>query len=125
MEGENLFQLSLELDQSGLVWCPEIGDEVSERNNPGKTAILVDPQGLSPNELREYFLWLPNTEQLVTQFEARQAIIYHAGVNQKLLYEAVVRSRYGVIEALGESLRLALGKALHALLLKNVSEAVH
>lgn len=119
---EDFIRLSLRLDQSGLVWCPEIGDEVSERTEPTKVSILVDPQGLTPKDLREHFVWLPTTEQLVTQFEARQAFIYHAGITEQLAYEAVIKSAIGVIETQANSLRLAFGKALELLLTKRVDE---
>ena len=117
--------ISLELDRSGLVWYPEIGDEVTERSTLERVSILVDPQGLTPSELRNNFLWLPTTEQLVEQFEARQALIYHAGINTSLLYEAVIRTSEGVIEACGHSLRLAFGLALQELLKNATTEVIH
>jgi len=118
-------KMSFELDRAGLIWYPEIGDEVSFRSTPEEVSIFVDPQGLTPKELREHFLWLPNTEQLVHQFEARQAVIYHAGVNQSFAYEAVIKTAQGVIEAAGESLRLAFASALYELLNAQHKELVH
>lgn len=117
--------ISIELDKSGLVWHPEIGDEVLDRVSFAKVSILVDPQGLSPRELRGSFLWLPTVEQLVQQFEARQALIYHAGVTQALKYEAVIRTSFGVIESKASTLREAFGLALNDLLRSNTNEAVH
>lgn len=117
--------ISIELDKAGLVWHPEIGDEVLERGNHQRVSILVDPQGLSPRELRGNFLWLPTVEQLVQQFEARQALIYHAGVDKTLKYEAVIRTNFGVIESKASTLREAFGLALSDLLKSNTSEAVH
>ena len=117
--------ISLELDKSGLVWHPEIGDEVTERENVGKVSILVDPRGMTPVELRSTFVWLPNTEQIVQQLEARQALIYHAGITQSLLYETVVRTSFGVIETAANSLRLAFAQALRDVLTKSASEVVH
>lgn len=108
--------VSLGLDRAGLVWYPEIGDEVSIREEPERISILVDPQGLTPSDLRRQFVWLPTTEQLVTQFEARQALIYHAGVSSSLDYEAVIKTGLGMIETRATSLRLAFGKALNVLL---------
>jgi len=116
MEGLEFINISFELDQAGLVWYPEIGDEVSERTNLEKVSILVDPQGLTPIELRENFVWLPTTEQLVRQFEARQALIYHAGITERLIYEAVIRTQEGMIETEAPTLRLAFGQALQAML---------
>lgn len=117
--------ISKELDRAGLVWHPEIGDEVTQRPVFEKVSILVDPHGLTPRELRESFLWLPNTEQLVAQFEARQALIYHVGLNSSLCYEAVIRTTAGVIETAAHTLRLAFGKALQELLANSVTERLH
>lgn len=117
--------ISLELDQSGLVWHPEIGDEVTERKNLERVSILVDPHGMTPSELRTTFVWLPNVEQIVQQLEARQAMIYHAGINQTLLYETVVRTSFGVVETSARSLRVAFAKALRDVIAKASSEVVH
>lgn len=108
--------LSLELDRSGLIWHPEIGDEISIRDDLERVSILVDPQGLTPKELRQQFLWLPNTEQIVQQLEARQALIYHAGINETFIYEAVVKTIDRVIETSAMNLRLAFGLALQEIL---------
>ena len=117
--------VSFDLDRSGLIWLPEIGDEVASREKLDQISILVDPQGLTPKELRRYFLWLPTVEQLVQQFEARQAFIYHAGITQSLKYETVIRTAEGVIETTAPSLRVAFGRALHELLTHKTSEAIH
>ena len=121
----DIIPISLELDRSGLVWHPEIGDEVTERINLDKVSILVDPHGMKPSELRSTFVWLPTVEQLVQQLEARQALIYHAGINQTLLYEAVVRTSFGVIETSASSLRSAFGKALRDVIQKATNEVIH
>lgn len=112
----NFIVLSIDLDKSGLVWCPEIGDEISVREDPELVSILVDPKGMSPSQLRKQFIWLPTVEQLVMQFEARQALLFHAGLNSALSYEAVIKTTVGMIEAQAATLRLAFGKVLHALL---------
>lgn len=114
-EGE-FIEVSMVLDEDGLVWHPEIGDEVADREKPEKVSVLVSPQGHTPHELRERFLWLPTVEQLVTQFEARQALVYHAGVNERLLYEAIIRTSEGLISTAAKTLRIAFGLALHKLL---------
>ena len=117
--------ISRDLDKSGLVWHPEIGDEVAERVDMERVSILVDPLGLTLNELRDSFLWLPTVEQLVQQIEARQALIYHAGINEKMGYEAVLKTHCGVIQASAATLRSAFGKALGQLLLRAESGLVH
>jgi len=117
--------VSVELDRSGLVWHPEIGDEVTERSSLERVSILVDPHGMTPSELRSSFLWLPTVEQLVQQLEARQALIYHAGITQTLLYETVIRTSFGVIETSASTLRAAFGKALRDVILKASTEIVH
>lgn len=121
----DLIVVAVTLDRSGLIWHPEIGDEVALRPEMNRVSILVDPQGMTPTELRSSFMWLPTTEQLVEQLEARQAIIYHAGLNGSFSYETVIRSAYGVIEATANSLRVAFGKSLASLLSKTVTEQVH
>lgn len=118
-------EISLELDDAGLVWHPEIGDEVIDRDSFGKVSILVDPQGLSLNELRETFLWLPTVEQLVEQFEARQAVLFHAGITSQFDYEAVLRTNIGLIETKAETLRVALAKALNMLLSDSTPAHIH
>ena len=125
MLNQEVIEASLKLDEAGLIWHPEIGDEVAERSRLEKVAILVDPQGLPPSELRKSYLWLPSVEQLVEQFEARQALIYHAGITEALAYQAVIRSEVGVIEASAASLRVALSKALESLLVKVSGGFVH
>jgi hypothetical protein len=122
---EQLISLCLDLDKSGLIWCPEIGDEVAERGHFDKVSVFVDPQGLTPSELRNFFIWMPTVEQLVSQFEARQALVYHAGVNKSLSYEAVIKTSIGVIETSAPNLRLAFGKALHEILNNSQSEMIH
>ena len=124
MEGE-IITVSLELDQAGLIWNPEIGDEVSQRSSLSRVSIFVDPQGLSPRELRASFVWLPTVEQLVEQFEARQALIYHAGITSSMIYEAVIRSSAGMIQTCAASLRIAFGKALKELLANHTSGELH
>lgn len=113
-------EISLDLDQAGLIWHPEIGDEVSERVSLDRVSILVDPQGLTPGELRSSYIWLPTLEQIVQQFEAREAMIYHVGVNQSFAYEAVIRTKEGLIETQAHNLRVAFGEALRELLVDDV-----
>ncbi len=117
-----------DLELAGLVWRPEIGDEVSDRNRPEAVSILVDPQGMTPIELRSTFLWLPTIEQMIQQFEARQAILFHAGLEvsaQNLYYKTVVQSQVGNIESRAESLRVSVGMALRNLLLANHTEQLN
>lgn len=125
MKTTEVIDVSLGLDEAGLVWHPEIGDEVADRSKLERISILVDPHGLSPKELRSTFLWLPSVEQLVAQFEARQALIYHAGITEAMLYQAVVQAHGRMIEAAAPSLRVALGRALQQLLQKITGDFVH
>ena len=117
-----------DLELAGLVWRPEIGDEVSDRNRPTLVSILVDPQGMTPTELRSTYLWLPTIEQMVQQFEARQAILFHTGLEvdaRNLYYKTVVQSQVGSIESRAESLRVSVGMALRNLLLANHTEQLN
>jgi len=111
--------LAYDLEIAGLTWHPEIGDEVADREGKQPVAILVDPQGLTPLELRSLYVWLPTVEQLIQQFEARQAILFHAGLElteTEASYKTVIQARFGHIESRAESLRSSLGLALRDLL---------
>lgn len=125
MIGDDLIFISYELDKNGLVWHPEIGDEVIERREEARVSILVDPQGLSPEQLREAYLWLPTMEQLVSQIEVRQGLLYHVGKTTDKEYETVVKTAIGLIRTQADSIRTALGLALKDLLAHSVSEVVH
>ena len=124
----SFIQVAGQLELAGLVWQPEIGDEISYRKEPEMVSILVDPQGMTPIQLRSSYLWLPSVEQMVVQLEARQAILFHAGLelNEKALgYKTVIQSPIGAIESCAESFRLSMGLALKGLLLADSSEIVH
>ncbi len=111
-----------DLELAGLIWRPEIGDEVTNKKEKDLISIFVDSQGLSTEELRSSFLWLPTVEQLVHQFEARQAILFHAGFElseKNMCYKTVIKAPVGHIEQKAESLRLAMGMALRELLLSD------
>ncbi|MFN8391522.1 MAG: hypothetical protein U0136_14635 [Bdellovibrionota bacterium] len=125
MAAPDYIPIAIELERSGLVWEPEIGDEVADRGKVKRVSILVDPRGLSPQELRDSFIWIPTVEQLVQQLEARQAMIYHAGVTQSLIYQAVVRTSFGVVETSAQSLRGAFAKALKSVIESSVAEILH
>lgn len=117
-----------DLELAGLVWRPEIGDEVSDRRRPDAVSILVDPQGMTPLELRSAYLWLPTIEQMIHQFEARQAILFHTGLeisDKELFYKTVLQSQVGPIESKAETLRLSVGIALRTLLLVGQPEQVN
>ncbi|RMG44403.1 MAG: hypothetical protein D6719_01935 [Candidatus Dadabacteria bacterium] len=127
MSYPGFINIAEELEIAGLVWRPEIGDEVSPRKNYDKVSILVDPQGMTPDELRETYLWLPTVEQMVTQFEIRQAIIFHLGLElseASMCYKTVIQSPAGPIETRAQDIREAVGLALRDLLLSNES-SVH
>jgi hypothetical protein len=113
-------EVAFDLEQVGLVWQPSLGDEVSFRDQPEKFTVIVDPSAMPDYELREMYLWLPKTEQLVNQLEARQAVLCHAGLElteTKICYRAVVQIKSISFEAEGPSLRSALGLSLRELLL--------
>ena len=120
--------LAEDLERAGLIWQPEIGDEISPRIDKQIVSILVDPQGMTPKQLRSSYLWLPNLEQIIHQFEARQAFLYHAGIEineSSLYYKTVVRSQIGLIESQAEDIRMSLGLALKNLLTGNKNDHLH
>lgn len=124
----SLLSIAEDLDHAGLFWLPEIGDEITPRVEPGRVSILVDAQGMTPGQLRSVYLWLPNTEQLVHQLEARQAILSHAGLEMSecgMCYTSVVRVARATFEARAESLRASLAKVLRRLLLNQQSDEFH
>lgn len=125
MGKEDYIDISFELDKQGLVWHPEIGDEVSLRGSDKNVSILVDPNGMSPKELRDSFIWLPNVEQLVDQIEARQGLIFHAGITEGLEYEAIVKIHFGLIEAKAASLRVVFGKVLNSIISSCLTVPLH
>lgn len=117
-----------DLEIAGLIWKPEIGDEVWDRSERNMISILVDPQGMSPSELRATYLWLPTVEQMVDQFEARRAIIFHVGLElseSELCYKTVIKASHGPIESKAESMRNAIGIALRDLLLTGSRELIN
>lgn len=121
MDFKSYIDVALGLEGAGLIWQPEIGDEVSFRERWEAISILVDPQGMTPKELRSTYLWLPTVEQLVTQLESRQAILFHAGLDLSegsLEYKAIIEARSTHIEVKGMTLRTALGLGLCELLNK-------
>ena len=120
IESPTLIVIAEDLEQAGLVWQPEIGDEISDRIRKKEIAILVDPRGMTPSELRTMYLWLPTVEQLVEQVEARQAVLCHLGIElaeNDLCYKTVIKAKMREIESRGESLRVSLGAALRDLML--------
>jgi hypothetical protein len=128
-EGRAFLQIAEDLELAGLIWSPEIGDEVSYRVKPEMISILVDPQGMSPDELRSTFMWLPTVEQLLWQVEARQAILFHAGLelsHTSLSYKTVIQAPPSrQVEATSSSLRASMGLAVRDLLLKASTDNLH
>lgn len=124
----NFLQVAEDLELAGLVWAPSIGDEIADRAKKELVSVLIDPQGLTPSELRASFLWLPTLEQMVTQFEARQTILYHAGLDlseTSLHYRTVIKSPVGEFETMAGSLRESMGIALRSLLLADQQGNFH
>lgn len=119
MSNLHFLDIAEDLELVGLVWHPEIGDEVSDRKEPENVSVLVDPSGLTPRELRSIFLWLPSVEQMVLQLEARQAILAHTGLElteSQLFYKTIIKSPLGEFESKGGSLRSSMGLVLRDLL---------
>ena len=109
--------VSGKLDVAGLIWHPEMGDEIALRDNPHKVSILVDSGGLTPGQLRRLYLWLPTVEQLAGQIEARQTKIEHLGLTDRFSYRLVLRHRLQhKIETEQKTIKLAFGFGLWELL---------
>ncbi|RIL08560.1 MAG: hypothetical protein DCC75_08570 [Proteobacteria bacterium] len=125
---EKFLKVAEDLELAGLVWSPEIGDEVAERVKLSSVSILVDPQGMTPDELRTIFLWLPTVEQMVLQLEARQAVLSHTGLElsrHSMFYKTILETSLGPIESKAASLRMSVGLALRTFLLNGSPESVH
>jgi hypothetical protein len=121
---EKFIYVAQDLETAGLFWHPEVGDEVTDRDLKNPVSILVDPQGLSPEELRSSFLWLPTVEQMIYQCEARQAVLFHAGFemsSKSCGYKTVIQAPVGHIESCAESFRISLGLALRDLLMSDAT----
>jgi hypothetical protein len=121
---DKFIYVAQDLETAGLFWHPEVGDEVTDRTLKNPVAILVDPQGLSPDELRSSFIWLPTVEQMIQQFEARQAVLFHAGfemTGRVCGYKTVIQAPVGHIESCAESFRISLGLALRGLLMNDTT----
>jgi hypothetical protein len=128
MSSLTFVHIASELESAGLLWKPEIGDEIAPRQAKNTVSILVDPEGMSPRQLRETYLWLPNAEQIVEQIEVRQGILYHTGLELsqgELLYKTVIRAQIGLIESVGENFRVSLGRALKNLLVGKEESPLH
>ena len=128
MTAGRFLEIASDLECAGLLWQPEIGDEVADRSDQNFVSILIDPQGMSPIELRSTYLWLPTVEQIIYQFEARQAVLFHAGfelTEQKYGYKTVIQTPRGHIETLAESFRASLGIALRNLLLNDQGAVIN
>lgn len=125
MSLSSFIPIARDLEDVGLLWHPEIGDEVLNRDDPSLVSILVDPQGMTPGKLRATYMWLPSVEQMVFQVEARQAILFHAGLElleRSVAYKTILKAQSTRVERTAESLRDALGLALRDLLLGRSSD---
>jgi len=121
---DKFIYVAQDLETAGLFWHPEVGDEVTDRALKNPVSILVDPQGLSPEELRSNFIWLPTVEQMIYQCEARQAVLFHAGFEMtgKICgYKTVIQAPVGHIESCAASFRISLGLALRDLLMSDAT----
>lgn len=119
---ETFIYVAQDLEVAGLLWHPEVGDEVADRDGRSPIAILVDPQGMTPEELRSTYIWLPTVEQIILQFEVRQAVLFHAGLEfteKRVCYKTVLHMQNGHIESMADSFRVSLGLALRDLLISD------
>ena len=120
-----LLDLAEDLELVGLVWHPEIGDEVANKKEREQISVLFDTCGLTPRELRSVYLWLPNVEQMVAQLEARRAILFHTGLeltDSEVFYKTIIKSPAGEFESRANSLRLSVGFVLRDLLASNEAD---
>jgi hypothetical protein len=121
-------EIAHQLEGAGLIWQPEIGDEITERPKLSSVSILVDSKGMTPRQLREQYLWLPTVEQMVNQLEARQALLFHIGIevgDSSFCYKTVVQSAGRSIERMAFSVRQSMGLALRDLLLDKGLDQLH
>jgi hypothetical protein len=59
---------------------------------------------------------------MILQFEARQAILFHAGLELSetaCCYKTIIQAPFGQIESKAESFRISMGLALRDLLINN------
>lgn len=128
MSETHFLSVAHELEDVGLLWQPEIGDEVFGRFDPQAVSVLVDTAGKRPNELRESYLWLPTVEQMILQIEVRQGILFHAGLElseSSFCYKTVIHARGESVQATGISFRNSVGRALRDLLLVEKGNGIH
>ncbi len=112
---EKFLSTAMDLDFAGLIWEPEIGDEVAQRNAPQNISILIDPEGMALAELRSTYVWLPNTEQIIAQLEAKQAVLFHAGLeleDSTTCYKTFIQTPIGPIQSKATTLRTAMALSL-------------
>ena len=120
--------LRSERGQSNAEHWPQSEQSWPVKPTPHTAAAAASPSGLRGHPERRRFGALQAGETPGdgdAALEARQALIYHAGINQTLLYEAVVRTSFGVIETSASSLRSAFGKALRDVIQKSSNEVIH
>lgn len=132
MEGSytHLVEVAEGLEQAGLLWNPQVGDEVTDREEHSKVSVLINECRMSPGELRSTYLWLPTIEQMIAQCEMRQAVLFHAGLElseELLAYKIVVQRAGEAFENIAETFRVALGGALREVIEASSSKnkAVH
>lgn len=117
--------IAFDLEHAGLSWVPSIGDEVCLRKEPNDIKVLVDPQALKAEEIKEYYLWLPSFEQMVSQLEVRQGVLAHAGLEltpSRIAYVTVIDSRLGKFESSAKTLRNSMGLSFRDFLLYSTNQ---
>ena len=120
MSDTKFTNISIELEQAGLLWIPTFGDEICKRKEPVEVSVLVNSAGMHPEDLKEIYIWRPTLEQLIYQLEIRQAILKHAGLElseKSIGYISVIETKVGEIKTKAETLRDALGLTLRDYLL--------
>jgi hypothetical protein len=65
---------------------------------------------------------------MLLQFEARQAVLFHAGFecnDRHFCYKTIIQSGKGHIESKGESFRVSLALALRGLLMSDTAQVIN
>lgn len=115
MEIRNYSNIAFDLESAGLYWTPMIGDEICKREYPEDISLLVNSATLTPEELRNIYIWRPSVEQIVFQLEARQAVLKHAGLDlstSAIEYLTIIETNVGEVISRARSLRSALALSL-------------
>jgi hypothetical protein len=128
MTPKSFVHVAEDLELAGLLWQPEMGDEIASRADTEHLLILVDSQGMTPLQLRRAYLWLPSVEQMVEQIEARQGLLEHSGLeitDHGMFYRTVVKQNTKLIKVEAPNLRHSFGLALRDMMLSDGTAEIH